>query len=78
MTADMSKQQEQGWRTVRVVVEVPVRGGKFSEKDLAWEVKAFTEHNAEFLLRRRTAHVRFGRALVKEFSRVVLHLSEEG
>ena len=61
------------WRKVRVVVEVPVLG-EFSEKDLAWEVKAFTEHNASFLRRWRGIFnrdgVAFGRVVVKEFNRV--------
>jgi hypothetical protein len=58
------------WRKVRVVVEVPVRG-EFTEKDLAWEVKATTEYDAKFLKRRYGLSYRatFGRAVVKEYSR---------
>jgi len=65
------------WHKVQVVVEVPVRG-EFSEKDLAWEVKAVTEHNAKFLHHRlRSRAAVFGRPVVKEFSRVVRRLNSQ-
>jgi hypothetical protein len=58
------------WRTVRVVVEVPVRGD-YSEKDLVWDVKRALDGHLD----RRVIHqdVQTGLVQVKQMNMVLAH-----
>ena len=55
------------WRTVRVVVEVPVRGN-YSEKDLVWDVKRVIEGPLDRRVVR--AGVQTGLVQVKQMNKV--------
>jgi hypothetical protein len=59
------------WRTLRVVVEVPVEGD-YTAKDLAWDVRRCIGDSGGILFRKSLAHsnVKTGRIEVKEYDRV--------
>ena len=60
---------KQGWRTVRVVVEVPACGD-FSEKDLRWTVARLVGDGEIDRDANKFKKVELGRTLIKEYSKV--------
>jgi len=65
----MSNPERKGWRTVRVVVEIPVQGD-YSEKDLSWDVRACLDERIGQTFRRRHATTsKMGSPRVKEYGR---------
>lgn len=63
------------WKTVRVVVEVPVqdvKGYEYSAKDLAWGVqRALTGKTLDRNIYAKENQPRFGKLEVKQFNKVV-------
>lgn len=67
----MGEYDRKGWRTLRVVVELPVRGS-YTSKDLSWDVRRCLDQQLDAVLRTsRASGAKFGVHRTKEYERVV-------